>query len=54
MLTTRNGCPAVGSVYEGNTADASTLIPEVKKLREEFRFDQVMLVGDRSMILHKR
>jgi transposase len=41
------------SVYEGNTGDAKTLMPEVKKLREEFGLEHVVLVGDRGMISHK-
>lgn len=53
LLTARNGCPVAVSVYEGNTADTSTLMPEVKKLREQFGLEQVVLVGDRGMISHK-
>ncbi|EQD65557.1 transposase, IS4 family protein, partial [mine drainage metagenome] len=53
LLTARNGCPVAVSVYEGNTADASTLMPQVKKLREEFRLEHVVLVGDRGMISQK-
>jgi hypothetical protein len=53
LLTTRAGCPVAISVYEGNTADAKTLMPEVKKLREEFGLERVVLVGDRGMISHK-
>jgi transposase len=37
LLTTREGCPVAISVYEGNTADAKTLMPEVKKLRAHKR-----------------
>jgi len=53
LLTNRSGCPVAVSVYEGNTADAKTLMPEVKKLREEFGLEHVVLVGDRGMISHK-
>ena len=53
LLTSRAGCPVAVSVYEGNTADAKTLMPEVKKLRDEFGLEQVVLVGDRGMISHK-
>ena len=34
LLTNSVGCPVAVSVYEGNTGDAKTLMPEVKKLRE--------------------
>ncbi|MGH8236067.1 MAG: IS1634 family transposase [Steroidobacteraceae bacterium] len=53
LLTARNGCPVAISVYEGNTNDAKTLMPQVTKLRKEFSLQQVVLVGDRGMISHK-
>ena len=53
LLTTRSGCPISVSVYEGNTADANTLMPQVSKLRECFGLERVVLVGDRGMISHK-
>jgi len=53
LLTTRTGCPVAISVYEGNTADASTLMPQVTQLREQFGLERLVLVGDRGMISHK-
>jgi hypothetical protein len=53
LLTSRTGCPVAISVYEGNTGDAKTLMPQVVKLREEFGLERVVLVGDRGMISHK-
>lgn len=53
LLTSQAGCPVAVSVYEGNTGDAKTLMPQVQKLREEFGLEQVVLVGDRGMISHK-
>jgi transposase len=53
LLSTREGCPVAVSVYEGNTNDAKTLMPQVKKLREDFGLQQLVLVGDRGMISHK-
>src|ERR1017187_5878562 len=53
LLTTRLGCPISVSVYEGNTADAKTLMPQVTKLREAFGLERVVLIGDRGMISHK-
>jgi transposase len=37
-------------VYEGNVADSLTLMPEVKRLRETFGVEHLVLVGDRGMI----
>ncbi len=53
LLTTRAGCPVAISVYEGNTADAKTLLPQVSQLREDFGLERLVLVGDRGMISHK-
>ena len=53
LLTSRAGCPVAISVYEGNTADVSTLMPQVNQLREQFGLQRLVLVGDRGMISHK-
>ena len=53
LLTDARGCPVAISVYEGNVADCQTLLPEVKRLREEFRIAQLVMVGDRGMISSK-
>src|SRR5882762_8601319 len=53
LMTTREGCPTAVSVYEGNTSDTQTLMPQVAKLRESFGLERVVLVGDRGMISHK-
>ncbi len=50
LLTDRRGCPVAVSVYEGNTSDAKTLMPQVAKLRDDFGLERVVLVGDRGMI----
>ena len=53
LMTTREGCPISVSVYEGNTSDTKTLMPQVMKLKESFGLERVVLVGDRGMISHK-
>ena len=53
LLTNRAGCPVAISVYEGNTGDATTLPDQVKRLREDFGLERLVLVGDRGMISHK-
>jgi len=53
LLTTRQGCPISVSVYAGNTSDSKTLMPQVRKLKESFGLERVVLVGDRGMISHK-
>jgi transposase len=53
LLTDVRGCPVAVSVYEGNTADPDTLMPEIDRLRAGFGVKQLVMVGDRGMISHK-
>src|SRR6266702_3203507 len=53
LLTDVRGCPVAVSVYEGNVGDSLTLTPEVKRLRESFGVEQLVMVGDRGMISQK-
>jgi hypothetical protein len=53
LLTDKRGCPIAVSVYDGNTNDAKTLMPQVLKLREDFGIKSVVLVGDRGMVSQK-
>jgi len=53
LLTDARGCPVAVSVHEGNTADSCTFLPEVKRLREQFGIERMVMVGDRGMIAQK-
>ena len=53
LLTDERGCPVAVSVYEGNTSDSKTFLPQVKRLREEFGIERMVMVGDRGMISQK-
>jgi len=53
LLAAQSGCPVAISVFQGNTADSTTLMPQVWKLRERFELERVVLVGDRGMISQK-
>jgi transposase len=53
LLTDARGCPVAVSVHEGNVADSLTLMPEVRRLREDFGVEQLVMVGDRGMISNK-
>jgi hypothetical protein len=50
LLTDARGCPVAVSVFEGNTADPKTFLPQVKKARESFGIASLVMVGDRGMI----
>ena len=53
LLTDARGCPVAVSVHEGNVADSQSLMPEVKRLREAFGIQPMVMVGDRGMISSK-
>ncbi len=50
LLTDRRGCPIAISVFKGNVGDSTTLLPQVKTLRERFGLNDFVIVGDRGMI----
>jgi hypothetical protein len=54
LLTNADGCPVAVEVFEGNTADPSTLSSVITKLRERFALKRIVLVGDRGMLTSAR
>jgi hypothetical protein len=54
LLTNAEGCPVATEVFAGNTGDPTTVLSQVKKLRERFGLERVVLVGDRGMITSAR
>lgn len=54
LLTSAEGCPIAVEVFDGNTGDPMTLGPQIKKLRERFALQRVVIVGDRGMITQAR
>jgi transposase len=54
LLTDSHGCPVSVSVYPGNTGDATTVLAQVHKVRDEFGIHSIVLVGDRGMISQKQ
>ena len=54
LLTNGDGCPVSVEVFEGNTADPSTVRSQVDKLRQRFGLERVILVGDRGMLTSAR
>ncbi len=54
LLCNREGCPVAIEVFEGNTADPTTLGAQVDKLKKRFGLERVVVVGDRGMITSAR
>ncbi len=54
LLCNAEGCPIAVEVFKGNTADPKTLATQIKKVRQRFRIERVVFVGDRGMITGRR
>jgi len=54
LLCNREGCPVAVEVFEGNTGDPATLKPQIDKVRDRFRLDRVVFVGDRGLLTAAR
>jgi hypothetical protein len=54
LLCTREGLPVAVEVFEGNTADPTTLTPQIAKLKQRFGLERVVVVGDRGMLTSAR
>lgn len=50
LLTADDGEPLAVRVFEGNTADPSTVAAQIECLKTQFKVTEVVLIGDRGMI----
>jgi transposase len=53
-LCAADGCPIAVEVFEGDTADPSTLAGQIAKIKDRFGLKRVVLVGDRGLITSAR
>ncbi len=53
LVTDSRGCPTAISVFDGNTSDSVTLMPQIRKLQQKYGLKHVAAVGDRGMISTK-
>ena len=53
LLTAEDGEPLAVRVFEGNTADPTTVASQITILKEQFGLAEVVMVGDRGMIKAK-
>ena len=54
LLCAADGCPVAVEVFEGNTADPMTLSSQIDKLKQRFRLQRVVMVGDRGLLTSAR
>ena len=45
-----DGCPVCSEMWPGNTADVTTLVPVIERLRRRFAITRVCIVADRGLI----
>jgi transposase len=50
MAVDVEGRPICCEMWPGNTADVTTLLPVVKRMRERFRIREITIVADRGMV----
>src|ERR1700692_1982274 len=53
MAVDVEGCPICCEMWPGNTADVTTLVPIVKRMRERFRLRKITVGADRGMVSQK-
>ena len=54
LLCNAEGCPVAVEVFEGSTADPTTLSTQIERVRKRFAIERVIFVGDRGMITSRR
>jgi hypothetical protein len=54
LVCTAQGCPIAVEVFKGNTADPTTVAPQVVKLKARFGIEHLAWVGDRGMLTSAR
>jgi len=54
LLCDRAGRPIAVEVFNGNTADPNTLAAQVTKVRQRFKVERVVFVGDRGVLTAAR
>ena len=54
LLCAADDCPVAVEVLPGNSADSSTVVTQISKIRKRFNIHNVALLGDRGMITSAR
>jgi len=53
LLTDAEGEPLAVRVFAGNTADPTTVVEQIKIIKEQFQVGELVFVGDRGMVKSK-
>lgn len=50
LLCSKEGCPVAVEIYPANTKDESTVMDQVKKIKDKYGIKKVIFVGDRGIV----
>src|SRR5882672_3464679 len=54
LMCAADGCPVAVEVFHGNTADPQTLSSQIDKLKQRFKLQRIVMVGDRGVLTSAR
>ena len=52
LMTDQEGRPVWVQVFEGNTADQTTVLGQIRLLKDKLKIGELVFVGDRGMLTH--
>ena len=50
LICTSQGCPVGIEVFPGNTKDEATVVDKINKLKQTYKIEELIFVGDRGMV----
>jgi hypothetical protein len=50
LMCNELGCPVGIEVFRGNTQDATTVLPKIKQIQQDYKVQEVIFVGDRGLV----
>jgi transposase len=50
LICTSEGCPIGIEVFPGNTKDETTVVDKINKLKQDYKIEELIFVGDRGMV----
>jgi len=50
LICTSEGCPIGIEVFPGNTKDETTVVDKINKLKQDYKIEELVFVGDRGMV----
>jgi transposase len=54
LLCAKDGCPVAVEVLKGNTKDETTVLDKINEIRDKYRIENIVFVGDRGMVTQSK